>query len=830
MSNNFTYDIHVVNITGCSPSSGPTSVATAVVITGQGFASGAAVTFGGVSATSIVVVSDTEITCTTPATAAAGYVDIVITNTDSSTGTLSGGYRFVAGTPPLVVVITPKVGTFTGGVRLAPAISIKQSLGQRTTLTMVTTQEPKADAPVTVTVGGVLLFDGTVTKVTAQYDSDAVTSQSWEVEAVDRGWQLDRIFPNNFSWTNVAGNTVASQLFTSFGPGYTLHVVGGPFRLISIKVDGTAPFTQILTKVCGLCECNWVIVGTNVYMFQTNAGLTNPANITNANALLAGDGEPIRVAYDYTQIRNVVTVSNGSNLTVTVSDPASVNTYGTRDWKESDTNLGSIAECTLRAQNILANYAQPIPVISYSCRDLQTMAGKTVHANFTIPSISDDFLIRTVSIDQIDELLGTSPRFTVTAQPASIPMAAYHPFGAPGVTSLLQTMVGLTQQINQAPALTGDVVASPGGPTKIPAATVTNAQLAGCITTDQFAPGPAKDPVLAATSSNIVLSGHQTIEGIALVDGNRVLVRAQTNPAQNGIYVVSSGAWTLSTDTNTSTKLVAGITTVDQTTGVIYYLSSDLVHWLPASGSGSAGSPIIMMSLGDEIVESADMITIPVPGPQGPQGPAGSGGPAGSTAVQPIFFFDEIVEEGPTFLQNPSAPTPGSLVLVEEHTASSSSSLDFTTGITSTYDDYMFEIVNLVPASNAVDLQMLMSTNGGSTYDAGANYGSLMFFFTFNFSSANVGGVSGQNQITLYHSAGTTAHYSIGGVGRIFNPGSADYKNVMFDAVGMSSDGNPYRNNVLGVYIITTAVNAFRIKFNSGNIASGNIRLYGVAK
>lgn len=68
-----------------------------------------------------------------------------------------------------------------------------------------------------------------------------------------------------------------------------------------------------------------------------------------------------------------------------------------------------------------------------------------------------------------------------------------------------------------------------------------------------------KASVRAATTGNITLSGTQTVDGTALVDGDRVLVKAQTTASQNGIYVVHAGAWTRSTDADTSAKVTAGM-------------------------------------------------------------------------------------------------------------------------------------------------------------------------------------------------------------------------------------------------------------------------------
>jgi len=58
-----------------------------------------------------------------------------------------------------------------------------------------------------------------------------------------------------------------------------------------------------------------------------------------------------------------------------------------------------------------------------------------------------------------------------------------------------------------------------------------------------------------ATTANITLSGTQTIDTIALSVGNRVLVKDQSTASENGIYLVSAGAWTRTTDADTSNEL-----------------------------------------------------------------------------------------------------------------------------------------------------------------------------------------------------------------------------------------------------------------------------------
>lgn len=67
-----------------------------------------------------------------------------------------------------------------------------------------------------------------------------------------------------------------------------------------------------------------------------------------------------------------------------------------------------------------------------------------------------------------------------------------------------------------------------------------------------------KAPCVVASTSNITLSGAQTISSIAVVAGDRVLVAGQTDSTENGIYDAASGAWTRSTDWNDANDVVSG--------------------------------------------------------------------------------------------------------------------------------------------------------------------------------------------------------------------------------------------------------------------------------
>jgi hypothetical protein len=108
-----------------------------------------------------------------------------------------------------------------------------------------------------------------------------------------------------------------------------------------------------------------------------------------------------------------------------------------------------------------------------------------------------------------------------------------------------------------------------------------------------------KNSVKAATTANITLSNTQTIDGVALSVGDRVLVKDQTNSAQNGIYVVASGSWTRSTDADAPAELNPGTFvfveqgSVNSDTGFVVVsdgaltIGTDPIQWTLFSTSGT---------------------------------------------------------------------------------------------------------------------------------------------------------------------------------------------------------------------------------------------------
>jgi len=141
-----------------------------------------------------------------------------------------------------------------------------------------------------------------------------------------------------------------------------------------------------------------------------------------------------------------------------------------------------------------------------------------------------------------------------------------------------------------------------------------------------------KDSVKAATTANITLSGTQTIDGVALSVGDRVLVKNQTGTgADNGIYVVASGGWSRASDADTSAEVTPGMFvfveggTTNSDTGWVLAtdgaitLGSTGLSFVQFSGAGTidagngltkSGSTINVVGTAGRISVSADAIDI----------------------------------------------------------------------------------------------------------------------------------------------------------------------------------------------------------------------------
>jgi hypothetical protein len=103
-------------ITSISPNGGPATAGQAVTISGTNFVNGGSVTIGGTACTGVTFVSSTSLTCLAPSGVAGSSVNVVVTNPDGQTVTLSSGYTYR--NAPTITSVSPSNGHFSGGTNV----------------------------------------------------------------------------------------------------------------------------------------------------------------------------------------------------------------------------------------------------------------------------------------------------------------------------------------------------------------------------------------------------------------------------------------------------------------------------------------------------------------------------------------------------------------------------------------------------------------------------------------------------------------------------------------------------------------------------------------
>ena len=178
------------------------------------------------------------------------------------------------------------------------------------------------------------------------------------------------------------------------------------------------------------------------------------------------------------------------------------------------------------------------------------------------------------------------------------------------------------------------------------------------------------------------------------------------------------------------------------------------------------------------------------------------------------------------------------LILLASASPSAAASVDITSAITATYDTYLLVFSNLIPVTDDVGLWLRTSTDNGSAFDSGAteySFGADGVIADGPTGSIISNGDDSNSEIVFTDNAATkgVGNASTEGIsGKIwfYNPLNASvFTRVYFDAVWGSADSN-YSAHVTGFGARKAAadVDAVQLLFESGNIASGEVRFYGV--
>tara|TARA_R100000773_G_C4160833_1_gene78719 strand:- start:16 stop:678 length:663 start_codon:yes stop_codon:yes gene_type:complete len=183
----------------------------------------------------------------------------------------------------------------------------------------------------------------------------------------------------------------------------------------------------------------------------------------------------------------------------------------------------------------------------------------------------------------------------------------------------------------------------------------------------------------------------------------------------------------------------------------------------------------------------------------------------------------------------------GNLIKIASSTASSSSSISFTSGINSTHKEYIFFFNNIHPSTNGTNFTFNMSVDSGSNYNVSKT---TSLFNAFHYESGSSSNLAYIANVDLAQSADYQPLMSFGDLNNSNDGGLSGYlhlfepSNTTFvkhfiartSLVGGADGANQYVNNdhIGGHANTTSAVDALDFKMSSGNIDAGTITMYGV--
>ena len=184
----------------------------------------------------------------------------------------------------------------------------------------------------------------------------------------------------------------------------------------------------------------------------------------------------------------------------------------------------------------------------------------------------------------------------------------------------------------------------------------------------------------------------------------------------------------------------------------------------------------------------------------------------------------------------PTAVPTGKPVLLSTATASSSASIEFTSGIDSTYDIYKFEFVNIHPSSDTTYFQFQANASGQTGFNETITSTAFRAFHFEDDSASGLGyrttwdQAQGTGYQYLNDQIGNDADQSLNGELFVFSPSSSTYVKHFISRTCMYYNANsPIDAYIAGYFNVTTAIDEIAFKMSSGNLDSGTIKMYGIS-
>lgn len=333
-------------------------------------------------------------------------------------------------------------------------------------------------------------------------------------------------------------------------------------------------------------------------------------------------------------------------------------------------------------------------------------------------------------------------------------------------------------------------------------------------TSSTFEAGWYYETFVTGAGTVTITPATSTINGLATL----------TLPANSGCKIVSDG-------TNYQIEGLFGINPgVNAQTGTTYTIAADDLNKLVTTSNASAiavtlpqantttfksGWKMTLSNLG------AGLLTL-TPTTSTIDGDATLTLTAGQSVV--------INSDGTNYFS--SLGSTGAETLLETQTASTSSSIDFTSNIDSSFTNYRLSWTDLVPATDGTILRVRISI--ASSFKSGASdyaWASLGIRSGAASAVATVDAADAQIQITPTNGIGSGTGESGSGQLILSNPsGTALHKYIRFSSSQQASDATVNSENGTGSYLTgVEAIDGLQFIMASGNIVSGTFKLYGIS-
>jgi len=193
--------------------------------------------------------------------------------------------------------------------------------------------------------------------------------------------------------------------------------------------------------------------------------------------------------------------------------------------------------------------------------------------------------------------------------------------------------------------------------------------------------------------------------------------------------------------------------------------------------------------------------------------------------------------DGSGNLSSVNSGLAGNLKLLTTQTASGASSVSFTSDIDDTYDVYIFKFINIHPITDVQPFSFQVNASG----QTGFNETITSTFWDVDHTEGDVTGgpqyetgddqAQGTGYQRLARGVGNLNDEAMSGELYLFAPSSTTYVKHFYSRTAEYMGSSRIIDNFIAGYINTTAaITEIDFKFDSGNIDSGTIKLYGISK